>query len=98
MGLVTRLVSPADGEIKLPVHQFTAALGEYKRGELSGAAIIAMFSLSAGEQTTLSNWLSNIDLSGQTATEIRTEVEDILELGEQGLYDVATVTSRLSSI
>ena len=98
MGLITRLVSPELGETKLPVHQFTAALAEYKRGELTGLNLVDMFDLSTEEQTTLATWLSNIDGSGQTATEIRTEVEDILELGERELYSVATVTSRLASI
>lgn len=96
--MVTRLVSPLEGEAKLPVHQFTAALAEYVRGEVTGAQMVTFFNLSASEQTTLTTWLSNIDSSGRTAQDIRTEVEDILELGEQGLYDEATVTSRLASI
>lgn len=97
MGLITRLTVPLQGEKKLPVHQFTAALAEYVRGEISGSTLVSMFNLSSEEQTTLSNWLSGIDGSGRTAIDIRTEVEDILELGEVGLYDIETVTTRLSS-
>jgi len=100
MSLLTRLVDPDHqaGEEKIPVHQFTAAMAEYRRGALSGASFVAMFELVGDEVTTLQNWAANIDTSGKSPEQIRTEVEDILELGEHGYYDIATVQSRLTNL
>ena len=100
MSLLTRLISPSipNGERKLPVHQFTAAIAEYKRGELSGVEFVAMFELSGDEVTTLQTWAANVSGSSKSAEQIRTEVEDILELGEAGFYDLNTVQARLTSL
>ena len=100
MALLRRLVSPdiSIGETKLPVHQFTAAMAEYKRGALSGAEFVAMFDLSAEEISTLQNWAANVLGSSKSAEQIRTEVEDILELAEAGLYDLSTAQTRLTSL
>ena len=95
MSLVTRLVAPLEGEDKLPVHQFTAGIAEVRRGEISGAEMASRFGLSAGEITALNNWFSAMDAGGQTPTEIRTETEDVLMLGERGYYSLAEVNTRL---
>ena len=95
MSLLTRLVAPLEGETKLPVHQFTAGIAEYRRGEMSGAEMASRFGLSPTEITALNNWLAAIDSGGQSAIEVRTETEDVLMLGESGIYSLAEVQTRL---
>lgn len=93
MSLLTRLVSPAVGEEKISVHQFTAALGELRRGapDMLLADVHAAFNLDAGEQVTLASIVKNYNLDGIT----REVLHDVLMLGEQGLYTVAEVQARL---
>jgi len=98
MSLVTRLVSPSEGEVKLPVHQFTAAIAEYKRGELLGADLVSMFNLSGDEITDLQQWQTVIDSSTESPTAIRGQLEDIFILGEHGEYSMVEVESRLDDI
>jgi len=100
MSVISRLVSPDKdaGEQKLPVHQFTAALAEFKRGAITGAEFVAMFTLDAAEVTQVQNWLTSINGSGKTADQIRTELEDVLELGEFGLYTLAKCQTRVNEI
>ena len=97
MSLVTRLVSPdrQSGEIKLPVHQFTAAIAEYKRGELLGSELVSKFGLAGDEITTLQQWQTIIDASGETASSWRGILEDIFILGESGYYEMIDVENRL---
>lgn len=91
MSLLTRLLEPQPGEQKIPVHQFMAALAEYKRGAVTGAQVVAKFNLDAGETTQLQNWLDNLD--GDTIN--RQLIHDVLMLGETGLYSQAQVVARL---
>lgn len=100
MSLLSRLVSPDKnaGEIKLPVHQFTMAIAEYKRGVLSGANLITKFGLDAAETITLQQWQTVIDVSGEPAGAWRAQLEDIFGLGETGYYSMAEVEARLTTL
>ena len=90
MALLDRLIGIGE-EQKLPVHEFTAALGEYKRGAITGAQIVSDFDLSAGEATSLENFLDNLD--GSTID--RAMIHDVLLLAEGGRYTKAQVQARL---
>lgn len=96
MSLLRRLVKPdrQAGETKLPVHQFAAGIAEYKRGEITGTDIASRFELSPTEITALIDWLAIINSSGKTMLEIRAEVEDVLLLGEGGIYTLEEVQTR----
>ena len=91
MSLLTRLVSPLDDEGKLPVHQFMAALAEYKRGAITGAQLIIAFDLSTEEATSLQTFLDNLD--GDTVN--RALIHDVLMLGEAGYYTINQIKARL---
>jgi len=91
MSLLTRLIEPAVGEEKIPVHQFMAALAEYKRGAVTGAQVVSAFGLSAQETTALQSFLNNLD--GNSIN--RAMLHDVLMLAEAGLYPLSKVRSRL---
>lgn len=91
MSLLTRLLTPAPGEQKIAVHQFMAALAEYKRGAVTGAQVVAAFNLDATETTQLQNWLDNLNTDAIN----RQLIHDVLLLGETGLYTQAQVIARL---
>jgi hypothetical protein len=55
MSLWDRLVPADETTIKIPVHQFMACLGEWDRGKMTRAEIIAAFALSVSEETDLDN-------------------------------------------
>lgn len=89
MGLLDRLIGTEDP--KLPVHQFMAALAEYKRGALTGTQVASTFGLSAGEAISLQAFLDNLGAS----TIDRAMIHDVLLLAETGLYTKAQVQFRL---
>lgn len=93
MSLLTRLVAPLPGEIKLPVHQFMAACAELRRGApgVTQNSIATTFNLSASEQTQLANFASQ--MGSNTIT--RELVHDVLLLGEAGIYTVQNCANRL---
>lgn len=92
MSLLDRLINPSlKGEDKLPVHQFMAALAEYKRGAITKQNVVDAFELSTEEATQLQNFLDNLD----SETINRGMIHDILLLGETGLYTKAQVKNRL---
>lgn len=89
MTLLNRLLGTEDP--KLPIHQFMAALAEYKRTSITGQQVIDAFGLDAGEATALSEFLDNLD--GDTID--RAKIHDVLLLGETGLYPKAKVKTEL---
>lgn len=91
MSLLTRLISPAELEEKIPVHTFMAALAEYKRGAITGQNVVDAFELSGTEATSLQNFLDNLD--GDSIS--RSLIHDVLLLGEAGHYDTTQVKARL---
>lgn len=91
MGLYERIVGT---ELpKLPVHQFQAAVAEFKRGKFTGNQVATAFALSAAEKTEATTLLAQITSNAVTAA----EVQDVLCLAEAGyLYaDAAAVRTRL---
>jgi hypothetical protein len=94
MSLLSRLVDPAEGEVKLRSHQFMAALAELKRGEVTRAQVVAAFGLSASEETQLDTFIDNHAGTGSKAIN-REEIHDALLLGEAGHYTLAQVKARL---
>ena len=91
MSLLTRLINPQGEETKLPVHQFMAALGEYKRGAVTLNQIAIAFDFSEPEKISLQEFLTNLDSN----TINRGLIHDVLLLAEDGLYTTAQVKSRL---
>ena len=91
MSLLTRLISPQPGETKLPVHQFMAALAEYKRGAITGSQVIMAFNLVGSETAALQDFLDNLDSDAID----RSKLHDVLLLGETGLYDLNKIKSEL---
>jgi hypothetical protein len=89
MALLDRVLGTE--EPKIPIHQFMAALAEYKRGEVTKQNVVDSFSLSAGESTALQTWLDSLDIDAIN----RAMIHDVLLLGETGLYSKTQVQSRL---
>lgn len=91
MTLLTRLLGSNPAEDKLPVHEFMAALAEYKRGAVTGPQVVTAFGLSAQEATAPQTFLNNLD--GNSID--RAMIHDVLLLGEGGYYTEAQVKARL---
>lgn len=91
MSLLTRLILPSEGEVKLPVHQFAAELGELQRTEILKSKIVADFELTAAEETQLDNFI--LEMTGGAFD--RHEFEDVMMMGERGYYTPAEVLTRL---
>ena len=91
MSLLTRLVSPLEGEIKLPVHQFMAELAELQRGEILVTKMYTDFDLDAAEQTQLDNFIT--EMTGGAFN--REEFHDVMMMAEVGFYTPAEVLTRL---
>jgi hypothetical protein len=93
MSLLSRLLHPAEGEEKIPSHQFTAVLGEYKRGApgVTLAAIADVWGLTAGEQTDLQT-IANRFVADEITREL---IHDCLLLGEQAIYTEQGVADRI---
>lgn len=91
MSLLTRLVSPLEGEEKIPVHAFMASLAEYGRGGVTKTQIVNAFSLSGTEQVSLQIFMDNL---GSNSID-RSMIHDVLLLGEGGYYTTTQVKNRL---
>jgi len=91
MSLLTRLVAPEAGEIKLPVHQFMAELAEVNRGEITKAKMVTDFIITTEEEVTLDAMIAAIG----AATFTRQEFHDVMMMGEMGFYTPAEITTRL---
>jgi len=89
MSLLDRLLGNEDP--KLPVHQFMAALAEYKRGAITKQIVIDAFLLSVPEGTSLQTFLTKLD----SDTIDRGFIHDVLLLGEAGYYTKSQVQARL---
>lgn len=100
VSLLTRLVDPAHGEQKIPIHAFMATLAEYDRRapDMNLDRIAQTFNMSAEERIALQEWLSNMDRGDID----RPTIHDVLLLAEserlddgERIYDLDTVRSRL---
>ena len=76
-------IARTEGFVKIPVHQFSAALREYIRGRVTRAQIIAAFNLAASDLPGLDTFLTRID--GATAAQkiaIGSAIDDVCMLAE----------------
>lgn len=89
MSLLGRLIGTQ--KPKIPVHQFMAALAEYKRGAITGQNVVDGFELSEAEAIALQAFLTNLD----TDTINRAKIHDVLLLGEVGLYSKEKAQTEL---
>lgn len=95
MVLLARLLgTQPEGQEKIAVHQFMAALAEYKRGAATKANIVNAFNLTTAEAVQLQQFLNNLDASMID----RSLIHDVLLLGEAGLYNETQVRTRLSVV
>jgi hypothetical protein len=92
VGLYERLLGLS--EPKLPVHQFTAAMGEVRRGKVSPATVAAAFQLDAAEQAETGTLSARFN-DAPPLTSV--ELHEVLCLAEQGRAygTVATLKTRL---
>jgi len=100
MGLLTRLMGGENllpGESKISIHDFAAAMGEYSRGSITSTQMATGFELNASEITALDEWLTIMDNASNAAAKlaIRQKMDDVLMLGEGGLYPIAKVKLEL---
>lgn len=93
MSLITRLVAPQEDEDRIPIHSFSAAIGEFQRGAVTAAQIGVAFELSAAEMSSLTQWYSAEIASGNID---RVMLHDVLLLGETQHYSLAQVRARLN--
>lgn len=90
MALYPRLIGLE--EPKISIHQFMAAIAEFKRGRVTGPQIATAFSLSAEEIVELTTLRARVTSDALTAEEIH----DVCLLAEGGLaYNTeATMKTR----
>lgn len=95
MSLLKRLLAYPEEENPLPIHEFTAALAEFKRGApgVNLDKIAEVFALDATEKAHLQEFLTN--LTGNTID--RDRISDVLYLGNRYplQYTLAIVKNRL---
>ncbi len=58
MSLFSRLTDPVGGEVKIPAHQFMAAMSELVRGEFTRSDIETMFNMTPAERTQFDNFIN----------------------------------------
>lgn len=94
MALFDRLVSTDNGEDRIPVHAFMAALAEYGRGVLSQDQIVTHWSLDIGEEGDLRTFfLDKQDAKAKATADTREYaaiVQDVLVLAEAGFVGYET--------
>lgn len=95
MSLISRIVAPAIGEEKIPSHQFTSLLAEYRRGTVLATKekIIEQFSITAEELPELDAILEDF-LASRTSRE---QIHDALMLGEYGAYTPQQTQHRIAA-
>jgi len=73
--------SAVEAEQKMAIHAFCGAINELRRGKITGAEIVAMFSLDAGQQSAAST-LKDLIVSAPQRTEFMRVFKDFLYLAE----------------
>lgn len=100
MSLYTRLAAPAEGEEKIPIHQFMAALAEGGRGEVTRAAVIATFNIEPADEPALDFLFDKMIgwTTDKSRFEFRQVIHDVLLLAEQrrAYLDAATFVARIN--
>ena len=94
VSLLSRLIDPQEGEEKISIHQFMAAITEYDRGApgVTPNSIQAAFNLSAAEKQQLIDWYTDQWATGNVDRDL---THDALLLGEGKQYTFAQVMARL---
>lgn len=85
-------------EPKIPVHQFFSAMQEYALGNITGAQIISIFNLDAGEQTEAlalyNRIMTESAQNGSIARRVKAlEFENVLILAENLIEPYTTVAA-----
>jgi len=91
MTLLTRLVKPEPGEVKLPVHQFTSELAEFFRTKIPKQKLVDDFILTPAEEANLDAFIAAM----QGGSFTREEFHDVMMMGERGYYTPAEIITRL---
>jgi len=93
VSLLTRLIAPTSTEERIPIHAFSAAIGEFQRGAVTAAQVKGTFNMTTQEGDDLVAWYTAEVLSGNID---RIMLHDVLMLGETGHYTLAQVKARLN--
>lgn len=91
MSLLDRLLNDSPDGDNLPVHEFMAALAEYRRGSVTSSQVVNAFDLDSGEANALQEFLDNLNAD----TIDRAKIHDVLLLGAADLYTKAKVKTEL---
>jgi hypothetical protein len=96
MSLYSR-IRAGEGAAKIPVHPFSAALGEWAEGQITRQNVIDAFALSAGEQTEIDALAATYASKPSAAAKVGYlwQLERAFILVEAGLYDEAKAKSVL---
>ena len=86
MSLFSRLVKPIEPEVKIPCHQFMAALSELGRGEFTRTDIEVMFSMTPDEVTEFDTFINKVaSVPPGKRFEFARVIHDMLLLAERKL-------------
>lgn len=97
-GIYERITNTAeDGDTKIPVHSFMAAMREAARGNITMDQVKTAFNMDATASSEVDSIATKYNgLSTDTAREdFKTQLHDALLLAESGFYDKATVKDLL---
>ena len=98
MALLDKLIGqPGDVGVKLPAHQFYAALIEWASGETDEATITSFFNLDASDVTDL-NWLKGKFDASANKREFAERLHGIIMLAEIGFPGYQTQTDLTAII
>ena len=99
MALLERLQG-ADGYVKMPVHQFWAAMKEIHLGELTVAQVKGFFNMDAGDQDDFDWLIGNYQASTNPPEfiELMHSIFMIAEVSTPGYTTVSDLTARINRI
>jgi hypothetical protein len=101
MSLYTRLAVPAEGEEKIPIHQFMAAIAEGGRGQVTRAQVIATFNIEPADEAALDFIFDKMTgwTTDKSRFEFRQVLHDVLLLAEQrrAYLDETAFVTRLNA-
>lgn len=99
--LVERLVgqlTEAESADKIAIHAFMGAMNEWQRGKVTGAEVIAAFSLTAAQQTQATT-LAGLWGAAPDKTRFMRVFKDLMYLGETNTHsryrDISYIQTRL---
>ncbi|HUW55538.1 MAG TPA: hypothetical protein VMZ92_02810 [Planctomycetota bacterium] len=101
MSLYTRLAEPAEGEEKIPIHQFQASIAEGARGFATRQQVIDAYNIAPADEAALdfiynkaTGWTTD-----KSRYEFRQVLHDVLLLAEARIayLDQTTFVARLNA-